>query len=81
MGDEAHCAELDFVNKLLPQLLLVTLQDGMYFVGDVKYRNKPLETFLVDLLGHHYEQWALENNAWARAEEKLYNESRFSNNW
>jgi hypothetical protein len=81
MGDEAHCEEHDFVNELLPQLLLVALQDGVYFVGDVKYRNKPWATFLVDLLGPNYEQWALEKYAWARAEEKLYNESRFSNNW
>jgi hypothetical protein len=41
MGGEAHCAEIDFVNELLPQLLLVALQDGVYFVGDVKYCNKP----------------------------------------
>jgi hypothetical protein len=32
----AHCAELDFVNELLPQLLLVALQGGVYFVGDVR---------------------------------------------
>jgi hypothetical protein len=67
MRDEAHFAELDFVNKLLPQLLLVVLQDSVYFIGDVKYRNKPWATFLVDLLGSNYGQWALENYAWARA--------------
>jgi hypothetical protein len=33
MGDKSHFAELDFVNELLPQLLLVALQDGLYFVG------------------------------------------------
>jgi hypothetical protein len=81
MGDEANCAELYFVNELLSQLLLVTLQDGVYFVGDVKYRNKPWATFRVDLLGPNYEQWALEKYAWARAELKRYNQSRFSNNW
>jgi hypothetical protein len=81
MGDETHCAELDFVNEILPQLLLVALQDGVHFVGDVKYRNKPWATFRVDLLVPNYEQWALEKYAWARAEEKLYNESRCSNNW
>jgi hypothetical protein len=81
IGDEAHCAELDFVNELLSQLLLVALQDGVYFVGDVKYCNKPWATFLVDLLGPNYEQRALEKYARARAEEKLYNELRFSNNW
>jgi hypothetical protein len=53
----------------------------VYFVGDVRYRNKPWATFLVDILGPNHEQWALEKYAWARAEEKLYNESRFSNNW
>jgi hypothetical protein len=58
MGNEAHCAELDFVNEILPQLLLVALQDGVYFFGDVKYRNKPWATFLVDLPGPNYEQWA-----------------------
>jgi hypothetical protein len=73
MGDEAHCAELDFVNEILPQLLLLALQDGMYFFGDVKYRNKPWAIFLVDLLGPNYEYWALDKYAWARVEEKLYN--------
>jgi hypothetical protein len=58
MGDETHCAELDFVNELLPQLLLIALQDSVYFVGDVKYRNTLRATFLVDLLGPNYEQWA-----------------------
>jgi hypothetical protein len=59
MEDEVHCAELDFVNEPLPQILLVALQEGVYFVGDVKYRNKPWATFLVDLLGPNCDQWAL----------------------
>jgi hypothetical protein len=71
MGDEAHCAELDFVNELLPQLLLVAFQDGVYFVGDVKYRNKPWETFLVDLLGPNHENWALESTR-GRAQKRSY---------
>jgi hypothetical protein len=51
MSDKANYSELDFVNELLPQLLLVVLQDCLYFVGVVKYRNKPWSIFLVDLLG------------------------------
>ena len=81
MGAKAQYAELNFVNKLLPQLLLVALQDGVYFVGDVKNHKTPWAVFLVDLLGQEYEQWAVEKYAWVLAEEKRYETSKYSNNW
>jgi hypothetical protein len=42
---------LIFLSELLPQLLMVALQDGVYFVGDVKYHDRPWAIFIVDLLG------------------------------
>jgi hypothetical protein len=77
MGDPFF-AESDF---MLPQFLMVALQDGMYFVGDERYHDKPWATFLVDLLGPSYKLWAVENYDWAIAEEKRYDGSRFSSNW
>jgi hypothetical protein len=81
MGGESHFAELDFVNELLPQILLVALQDGVYFVGYVKYRNRTWAIFLVNLPSPNYEQWTFGKVRVVARRRKVYNESTFSNNW
>jgi hypothetical protein len=68
------------VNKLLPNLLLVAFQDGVYFVGDEKDHDNPWKHCLWIFLAQVTHGGPMEKYAWTIAEEKLYDESRFSNN-
>jgi hypothetical protein len=78
---KAHIAEVNFVEELLPLLILVALQDSVYFVGDRELRKNPWATFLVDLLGTDYELWAVKQYELVIAEEKKFDESEHSNQW
>jgi hypothetical protein len=74
-------AEVNFVEELLPLLILIALQDDVYFVGGKELRKTPWAAFLVDLLGPGYERWAVAQYMWVIAEEKEFNESEHSNQW
>jgi hypothetical protein len=72
---KSHIAEVNFVEELLPLIILISLKDGVYFVGDMEFRKKPWATFLVDLLGPEYERWAVTQYVWVIAQKKNFDES------
>jgi hypothetical protein len=56
---KSRIAEVNFVEELLPLLILIALQDDVYFVGGKELRKTPWAAFLVDLLGPGYERWVV----------------------